>query len=197
MNVKRGTSTKIKILAVADLHGRRDAIRSLQEAAQGHRPDVIVLAGDITTFGSKADVREIMDSLPGLVLAIPGNMDGPATLEAIRESRARDLTTEAVEVSGVLFSGQPGRQDTCDVLVIHEPPKGILDDVGGGRHIGEARHLAAVKRIRPRLVLCGHVHESPGIARVGETTVVNCTVGSGGRGALIEIEGDEFRPRLL
>lgn len=190
-------SGKITILAVADLHGRRAAVRSLQQAAQEHQPDVIVLAGDITTFGSKAEVRRILDSLPGDVLAIPGNMDGSATLEAIREGRARDLTTEAVEVSGVLFSGQPDRRDRCDVLVIHEPPKGILDDVGGGRHIGEATHLAAMRQIRPRLVLCGHVHESPGIARLGETTVVNCTVGSGGRGALIEIERDQVRARLL
>lgn len=190
-------SRRITILAVADLHGRRAAVRSLQQAVREHVPDVIVLAGDITTFGSKAEVRRILDSLTGEVLAIPGNMDGVATLEAIRESRARDLTREAVEISGVTFSGQPERRDRCDVLVIHEPPRGVLDDVGGGRHIGEASHLAAVRQIRPRLVLCGHVHESPGIARLGETTVVNCTVGSGGRGALIEIEGDQVRARLL
>lgn len=94
---------------MADLHGRPEAIRALQEAVREHGPDVIVLPGDMTTHGSKAQVRQILDSLPGEVLAIPGNMDGPATLEAIRESHIREFATGVVKVSGVRLSGQPKR----------------------------------------------------------------------------------------
>ena len=46
----------------------------------------------------------------------------------------------------------------------------------------------------PRLVLCGHIHEQPGVARIGKTVVVNCTLGRGG-GALIEMVEAE-RPRV-
>jgi hypothetical protein len=106
-----------------------------------------------------------------------------------------------VQVAGIRVAGPPRHGSSawlpCEVLVVHEPPRGILDDVGGGRHIGRIEHLEAMRRLKPRLLVCGHCHESAGIEVHGGTTVVNCTAGRGGRGALVEVSGAQVAARLL
>jgi Icc-related predicted phosphoesterase len=62
-----------------------------------------------------------------------------------------------------------------DVLVTHTPPRGLGDEDDPAHQGFEALH-ALVRRLRPRLLLHGHVHPY-GIARpdrfLGETRVVN------------------------
>ncbi len=81
---------------------------------------------------------------------------------------------------------------------MHEPPLGTLDLIPSGRHIGSRRVLDLITRLRSRVVTCGHVHESPGIERVNDTLVVNCTMGDGKTGgALIELTAEPVEARLL
>ena len=47
-----------------------------------------------------------------------------------------------------------------------------------------------VDKFKPRLVLSGHIHEDPGITKIGKTTVVNCSMGKRGEGSLIEINNE-------
>lgn len=60
-----------------------------------------------------------------------------------------------------------------DVLVTHGPPKGILDLVHHGLHVGDAHLLAAVDRIRPKIHVFGHIHTSPGVVEQDGTVFVN------------------------
>jgi Icc-related predicted phosphoesterase len=64
-----------------------------------------------------------------------------------------------------------------DVLVTHGPPRGTLDRVArGGERVGCAELAAALRRVRPRLHVFGHIHEAYGHAREGDTLLVNaCT----------------------
>ncbi len=191
-----------RFLAVADIHSQAAAIQRVREAAQRHAPDAIIIAGDLTNYGDMAEVRRVLDSLPGRVLAIPGNLDVPRAFEAgIATSHAESLVGQRIEVDGIGIVGPHPRAVTqatpCDILVLHEPPWGFLDDVGGGRHIGFREHLNLLRRLRPKALLCGHCHESPGVVTHAGTVVINCTLGSNGRGALVECDGDHAHAWLL
>jgi Icc-related predicted phosphoesterase len=78
----------------------------------------------------------------------------------------------------------------ANIVLSHVPPYGCLDEVHPGTHIGH-RPLAAWLEsgsIGPHsLVLCGHVHESRGLARCGDSLVVNLAEGY----ALLDDQNDE------
>ena len=48
------------------------------------------------------------------------------------------------------------------VLVLHSPPQGHCDASGDGDHFGSPALLRAIEEKRPRLAVCGHIHESWG-----------------------------------
>jgi Icc-related predicted phosphoesterase len=60
------------------------------------------------------------------------------------------------------------------VLVSHSPPQGVVDVSSRGQSLGSAAVRDAILSKKPRLVVCGHIHESGGqIAWLGKTPVVN------------------------
>ena len=63
-----------------------------------------------------------------------------------------------------------------DVLVTHGPPAGHGDRTDRGEDVGCVDLLDAVRRVRPRLHVFGHIHEGYGTTNEGNTTFVNaCT----------------------
>ena len=75
-----------------------------------------------------------------------------------------------------LFNNIP---EEVDILLTHGPPKGVLDDNMSGTNCGSWALLNWIKAYQPRLVVCGHIHESHGIALVGNTLVVNAATCDG------------------
>lgn len=61
---------------------------------------------------------------------------------------------------GLVYAAIP---EGIDILLSHQPPYGHVDEVfdpesGGLAHLGSRELLAAIERVRPKLVICGHVH---------------------------------------
>jgi len=79
-----------------------------------------------------------------------------------------------------------------DVLITHGPPYLILDDIFRKTrtkydpidllpgHVGCADLAEAVKRIKPKLHVFGHIHEAYGMKEIDGTTYVNASVNTYG-----------------
>jgi len=186
----------MRILACADLHGRPERIARVRALVAEHTPAVVLLPGDLTHGGFGKEALALLRSLPVPTFAVPGNMDALFAAGEIRRHGGL-AGAEPVVIEGISFGG-PAVGRAVDVLVVHEPPLGTLDQIPSGRHIGSSHVQELMTRLRPRVLTCGHVHESPGIGQVGPTLVVNCTMGDGMTGgALIEVTTDEVRAHLL
>ena len=200
----------MKILAIADLHGAQYRLNILLKNIETYSPDLVVICGDITQFGPGEMAKNFLDQIPVTTFAIPGNIDTNDVSEAINESKAINIDLKRVGKNGISFVGisgaipipfrtklsLPGGKtektiekllDETSVLISHAPPRGLQDKVFIGMHAGSKELRKIIDKYKPRLVLCGHIHEDPGITRTDKTIVVNCSMGKRGEGALIDI----------
>ncbi len=200
------------IYAVADIHGKPDRFASIRKQAEIHCPDVIVVAGDITSFSAPGPAIALLNAMPAPVLAVRGNTDlrrveyllkRCSNIIPLHLSRTIHDTTAFVGLSGTipvpfrsrirfmekrLFKSIEKLIDERTVVVAHPPPFGYLDEVFGRFHAGSRRLYDLVVKCQPMLVLCGHIHEHGGVAAIGKTVVVNCNVAGKDAGALIEVD---------
>ena len=198
----------LKILAFSDLHRDLDGAARLVELSAD--ADVVIGAGDLASVHE--GLEETIAALAPIgapTVLVPGNNE---TDEALREAAdawpaATVLHGEASEIDGVTFFGlgavvpvtpwdwsfdlteedaerMLGPAPEEGVFVVHSPPRGHADRSGSGEHLGSVAILAAIESKRPRLAVCGHIHESWGSrSEVGPTTIANL----GPRGAWFEV----------
>lgn len=188
-----------KLLMFSDLHGDLDAARAVAARAAGY--DVLVGAGDFCNAhrGLKECLDVFRDVTVPLVL-VAGNNERTADVAAACRGRknVHVLHGDGVTAAGVAFFGIGGGVPVTPfgswsydfteeqaaallsgcpagaVLVSHSPPKGAADVSSRGQSLGSTAVRAAVERLRPRLVVCGHIHGSAGVrAMIGATPVIN------------------------
>lgn len=192
----------MKILAAADIHGSQYRLNIILKNVEKYKPDLVIICGDITQFGPGEVAKNFLDQIPVTTFAIPGNIDTADVGKAIDKSKATNIEMKKVEKGGIPFVGISGNKlantnlfrtgkekmlDDASVLVSHAPPHGLQDKVFLGMHAGSKELREIIDKYKPRLVLCGHIHEDPGTTTIDKTIVVNCSLGKHGEGALIEI----------
>jgi Icc-related predicted phosphoesterase len=199
----------MRILAFSDLHRDRAASQRIVELSR--QVDVVVGAGDYATVRrGLQSVIEILSAIERPTVLVCGNSEDDRELrEACRDwSSAHVLHGDGVEIDGVPFFGLGGavpitpfgawsfdlsEQEAeallsdCPsgcVLISHSPPKGLVDVSSNGISLGSFAVLRAIESKEPRLVICGHIHESSGKKVThGKTVVLNAGPG----GTIVEI----------
>lgn len=197
----------MRLLAVADLHGSQYRLNIVLNNIERYHPDVVVVCGDITQFGPGKVATNFLNQIPVETLAIPGNIDSDDVGDAIRQSKAKNIDLQKITRNGVSFIGiggmirpplfvSDGNQkkpieevvEKSSVVITHIPPYKLQDKAFIGNHAGSKDLRALIVRCTPHLVLCGHIHEDPGVTTFGYTTVVNCSLGKRTEGALIDLD---------
>jgi len=213
----------MRILQLSDLHGSKRATSSAAELARREGVDLIVLAGDVTTFGTVKEVAEILKALSssGVQLVyVPGNCDPPELLrndvglEKVVNVHGRTVSIGGIRVGGIgggLAGGPRSWIDLTeeeirevidslgkvDLLVSHTPPHGSGADYLGGRHVGSVAVREYCLKAELIAVSCGHIHEARSVSKLGRTLVVNAGPAKGGNAALLEITGNEAKAELV
>jgi Icc-related predicted phosphoesterase len=199
----------MKIIAVADIHGSHDIVERILQSEQSFDAVVfagdITTKGTARELES-AILAVRRHGAP--VVAVAGNMD-PLHLEQSLEALGVSLNGKGRLIDGVGFFGvsacpvtpfhTPYELDETEiarradagwaqvagarwtVFVPHAPPQGTkLDRTFTGIHAGSTAVRDFIEKHHPRVVVCGHIHESRGIDALGESQMVNC--GPAGRG---------------
>ena len=193
----------LRVVMLSDTHGHH---RKLEVP----RGDMLLHAGDFTHYGRESDALDFnawLGELPhthkivvlgnhetnaewrgraatlltnGILLCdegveIPANVDGIAPLRVF----GTDFFWPNVP-NAALQALEPGQ---ADILMVHSPASGFVDD-----NQGCARLLHNIERIRPSLVVCGHIHSAHGVHEAtgsgpsGSTTFVNAANAKRGHG---------------
>lgn len=198
----------MRLLAFSDLH--RDLGQAARLVEMSAEADAVIGAGDFASVheGLEETIAALAPIEAPTVL-VPGNNE---TEDALREAAAGwtaatvlhggGTTIAGVELFG-LGAGIPitpwGWSFDLDdeaaarmlapcpegaVLVLHSPPRGHCDASAGGDHFGSEALLRAIEEKRPRLAVCGHIHESWGCeSRIGDTPLHNL----GPKGTWLEV----------
>jgi Icc-related predicted phosphoesterase len=198
----------VNLLAFSDLHRDLDQAGELVERSSG--ADVVIAAGDFASVHE--GLEETIDALRPIsvpTILVPGNNETEDALRSACEGwdSAIVLHGQRAEIDGTEFFGLGAgipitpwdwsfdldeaqaseRLSGCPegaVLVVHSPPKGHCDQSSAGDHLGSQAILEAIEAKRPRLAVCGHIHESWGTeSEIGSTPVINL----GPSGRLIEV----------
>jgi uncharacterized protein len=188
----------MKLLAFSDLH--RDLAQGAKLVEMAAAADVVVGAGDFASVHE--GLEETIEALAAIAtptVLVPGNNE---TAEALRSAAAgweaaTVLHGEGTQIDGIEFFGlgagipvtpwewsfdlddaaATGMLSACPegaVLVLHSPPRGHCDASADGTEFGSPALARAIEEKRPRLAVCGHIHESWGCqSRIGETPVHN------------------------
>jgi Icc-related predicted phosphoesterase len=202
----------MRVYAVADVHGKPDRIAQIRRNISKLEPETLVIAGDITNYKNSTMVIEQLNDMPIPVLAIRGNSDWPKVdrlLERFPNTASLHLREHIINgiglvgVSGTIpvpFRSKVGIWEqrimnslgtlvnTDTILVTHTPPLGILDKVFNKYNAGSRRLYKFILERQPKILICGHIHENPGVGFVGKTLVVNCSMARNATGAIIEID---------
>ena len=177
----------MKVLVIVDVHKSENALNITKDFINKHNPDLLLIAGDITTFGPLEFAEDFLANLPDIkILALPGNCDPREILDVLDRSSAVNLHGKKETIDGLTFVGLGGSNDTpfntpfelteeeifqqLDnimepevILVLHFPVQGHLDEVPGGGHTGSTAALKIIKRYQPSIVISGHIHETRGV----------------------------------
>jgi hypothetical protein len=207
--------SKMNIYSVADIHGRQDRLDLIKNHVTLLKPDVLVIAGDITGHHELLSLIGQLNDLPIPVLAVRGNMDSQEVEKLLEQyPNISSLHKKKVTINGVSFVGLGGTipvpfcSKIClrekrlieetdylierdSVLVSHPPPYGTLDEGFGNLHAGSRGLRRLILEKQPRMLICGHIHERPGVAFLAKTIVVNCSMGRSGAGAVISMNNDQ------
>jgi Icc-related predicted phosphoesterase len=192
----------MKFVAIADTHGKHDElelppgdvlIHAGDMTMRGKESEVVdflnwfqqqpfdhkvLIAGNHDFFFERAEDLIIKQFLPSNIIYL---QDSSATINGIKLwgspitpwfynwafNRERG---EEIKQHWDLIPG-----DT-DIIITHGPVFGILDETRDGRNVGCEDLLEKAKIIKPKVHICGHIHESYGTAEEDGIKFINASV---------------------
>lgn len=197
----------MKFLAFVDLHEDKRFLKQLIERAAEKEVEFLVCAGDLTQFGRNLRyVLRHFNDLGKKLYLIPGNHESDKMLDDVLMDypNCLNINHQAIEIDNYVFLGYgEGGFSTEDaefrkvsrewygkykekklVLVTHGPPFRTKADFLDNNHIGNKDYRAFMERIKPKLVICGHIHENAGaVCEIDGMKVIN----PGWEGMIVEL----------
>src|SRR3989344_403174 len=199
----------MKFLTFTDIHEDKNAIQGLLKRAKQDDIDFIVCCGDISNF--KRGLRSVLKNFNEIgkkIYVVHGNHEEPE--EGFNETLIDypnwiNLHMKAIKIQNYLFLGYGGDgfamqdprfrkiarewygkyKNEKPILITHMPPYGTkLDKISVG-HVGSKDYAQFIRRMKPRLAISGHLHETFGMVdKIDNVRIIN----PGDQGMVIEMK---------
>ncbi|HZX44462.1 MAG TPA: metallophosphoesterase [Candidatus Nanoarchaeia archaeon] len=188
----------MKLLAFVDLHGNQKALKDIQKKSR--HADMIVCAGDISLFENSLDSLLLqLELLKKPVIIIPGNHEDEHDLRLASSvfGNIHDINNRSYMIGDYLFLGYGGggfcrvdkkfdkiakkftliikkNKGKKIILVTHAPPyRTNLDNIEGDS-CGNKAIRNFIDKVKPDLVISGHLHENAGKGdKIKNTRLIN------------------------
>lgn len=89
------------------------------------------------------------------------------------------------------------------IMILHYPPYGVFDiikekgNASHGKSAGVKIFTEAIKKYKPKLVFCGHMHEYRGMKKLHGVPVINPGDAEEGKAAIVEIIDKKIKVRFI
>ncbi len=220
----------MKILAVSDLHGDIKPIIKYLSDNKVDLVIIAGDITNFGPAELGEDILNEISSFQTPVLAIPGNCDPESLHINMDNSNAINIHARNMVIKDVGICGFGGSNPTpfntplefeevqiydeakkalegikdekISLFITHAPPYGTKTDIlPSGEHAGSTSVREIIEELQPTLNICGHIHESAGTDKIGNTQIVNPGQLSDGHACLIKIpdlyQGDEIETELI
>ncbi|MBU0628204.1 MAG: metallophosphoesterase family protein [Nanoarchaeota archaeon] len=188
----------MKLLAFVDLHGSHKALEEIKKKSK--KADMILCAGDVSIFEN--DLQSILHQLNKLnkkVLIIPGNHESGIYITMLAKpfKNIVNIHKKLLVHSDIVFLGYGGggfsmvdkqfekiskkmerdikkNKGKKVILITHAPPYKTKIDKIMEEHCGNKSIKRFILKIKPDLVISGHLHENAGKHdKIEKTKVIN------------------------
>ena len=199
----------MKFLAFTDLHEDKKFLQKLVNRASKEDIDFVICCGDISNFGrGLRNVLKTFNKLGKKMYMVHGNHEEPEeSFESVISDYENCISIhmKSIKIGNYLFLGYGGggfamqdarfRKIARDwygkyknekiVLVTHMPPFNTkLDHLDMG-HVGNQDYRKFIQRIKPKLAISGHLHETVGeMDKIEKTKIIH----PGWDGMVIELK---------
>ncbi len=214
---------KMKILVITDIHYRWKYLKKVLKMEE--YDVIVVAGdlsrwGDVK---EAFDVLKTLTK-HATTFFVPGNCDNPSLLRTENVYNAINLHGKVIEHNGLVFAGIGGSNTTpfntpieftedklaeimdqmeknlrgknIDIMVSHTPPYATkLDIAFSGEHVGSIKVREFLEKHQPLICICGHIHESQGMDKLGRTIAINPGPIADGKYAIVEL--DERKKRII
>ncbi len=210
----------MKILAVGDVHGNYKTIIEYLKNNKVDLVIITGDITQFGPAELGEEILNEISSFDTPVLAIPGNCDPESIHSKIENSKAVNIHGRSLIIKDIGICGFGGSNPTpfntplefeevqiydeaskvikgiskkkISLFITHAPPYGTKADLlPSGEHAGSTSIRKIIEKYQPTLNVCGHIHESVGVDKIGKTKIVNPGEISHGYGCLIQIDNPE------
>lgn len=190
----------MKILASSCIHNDIQLVKDLADKAEKENVDLVILCGDFTHIDDPQPglIKHFIDKGKKVML-IPGNHETNATADFLAELYdGINLHGKATKMYDIGFFGcghanigvhQLGEDEIYytlkygfykvkdarkKIMVTHVHPSDSLIATFTNFVPGSTGVRKAIDKLKPDILLCGHVHEAEGVEeKIGKTRVIN------------------------
>ncbi len=210
----------MKILAVSDIHGKYIKIIDYLKKNTVDLIILTGDITDFGPNELAVEILNEISSFNIPVLAIPGNCDPINLYGSIDNSKAVNIHGKSVTIKNIGICGFGGSNPTpyntplefdeieiydnarrvmeeiknheVTLFVTHAPPLGTKTDLlPSGKHVGSESLRKIIEEFQPSINICGHIHESMAIDKIGKTTIINPGMLKEGHACIINIDDSD------